>query len=167
MTVADVLRHGLRHPRAEADRRGSEGCLLRTRDNVAVQTAALSCVCTCSRCRSDSPRHSFWDMQGCVNSPTHVSLLVLAEQLLRFEQVGEGTAAGHCTPDDHVGTCEVVQYPRGLIGVCRTDSYIQHATCMCKRVRTPRRTWSKQEPASLQMNPARGASHPLLKQGNS
>ena len=58
------------------------------------------------------------------NSPTHVSLLVLAEQLLRFEQVGEGAAAGHCTPDDHVGTCEVVQYSRGLICVCCADSNI-------------------------------------------
>ena len=134
MTVADALRHGFRHAPAEADSRGSGGCLLSARDSIAVQSMASPGACTC-RVRLDSLRHrgAVMLLHGAQrsNSPTHVSLLVLAKQLLRFEQVGEGTAAGHCTPNDHIGTCEVVQYPRGLICVCCADSYIQHTTCMC------------------------------------
>ena len=133
MTSADVLRHGFRYAPAEADGTVMESCLLSDRDTTAVQTTGNAVRGHLQRQVSPRHRGAAMLLHGAPhsNSPTHVSLFVLAEQLLRFEQVGEGTAAGHCTPDDHVGTGEVVQDPRGLICVCCADSHIQHATCRC------------------------------------
>ena len=101
-----------------------------------VDTKCMQCSRLCSaRYNGFSAGHCMQPLLttmqtgGFCSSRDNDASLILAQQFLGFEEVGERRAACHSTPDNDIGSCHVVQHPGRLIGISRRDSNIEHTAC--------------------------------------